>query len=544
MADTIEIATIENDEIIISTISGPKGDTGERGPEGPQGPAGKDGSVGPAGPQGPQGIQGPQGPQGAPFDTTIVNSLPATGDEGKLYILGTETEDTETGSEITIDVDGYDPKIKDVKIDGKVEQTTYSGKNLANLVPVTSTALTDFGYATVETVNDSTLGRSVYHITSTGAYPTAVYALPNRLESGKYYALTIKYRSLYTGTGSNLYKELWFSPSWTGNNWDTTGAMTNGNDKGEDGTLNVKFQQSSSWTTYTMRFYVDPTQYSSQASSYKNILFSLGYGLNSYTTDKEVWISDVMLTEISQAQWNATTYTDYDFEPYVGGIPSPNPDYPQPINVVTGSQAVSINGVDYPVTLGSTELCKIGTYTDYIYKDNGTWKVHKVIQKELIDTFGTPILELNGVRFSGVEHPTPYQGYPELYCEYFRKASSYADAVNQNNITPNMLALNVSGVIICNIKGASTTSDYTNFFTNNDVVVYYPLATATDTAITDPSLILQLNQIASASLVQGENTIVLTPSSGATGTLEVTYATTGDWQKYIWVNELTDYLEL
>lgn len=35
---------------------------------------------------------------------------------------------------------------------------------------------------------------------------------------------------------------------------------------------------------------------------------------------------------------------DYNFEPYVGGIPAPNPDYPQDINVVTGEQTVQVTG--------------------------------------------------------------------------------------------------------------------------------------------------------------------------------------------------------
>ena len=55
---------------------------------------------------------------------------------------------------------------------------------------------------------------------------------------------------------------------------------------------------------------------------------------------------------------NNTTYTnykfkpqlvvgnteDYNFEPYVGGTPSPNPDYPQNINVVSGNQVVNVSG--------------------------------------------------------------------------------------------------------------------------------------------------------------------------------------------------------
>lgn len=40
----------------------------------------------------------------------------------------------------------------------------------------------------------------------------------------------------------------------------------------------------------------------------------------------------------------AGSTADYDFEPYVGGTPSPNPDYPQDINVVTGEQTVTVTG--------------------------------------------------------------------------------------------------------------------------------------------------------------------------------------------------------
>lgn len=42
--------------------------------------------------------------------------------------------------------------------------------------------------------------------------------------------------------------------------------------------------------------------------------------------------------------------TKNDYEPYVGG-PSPNPDYPQDVKVVTGSQSISVNGNNYPVSL-------------------------------------------------------------------------------------------------------------------------------------------------------------------------------------------------
>lgn len=49
------------------------------------------------------------------------------------------------------------------------------------------------------------------------------------------------------------------------------------------------------------------------------------------------------------------------FEPYVGGIPAPNPDYPQNVNVVTGRQVVAVTGeggesADYEINLGKNLL--------------------------------------------------------------------------------------------------------------------------------------------------------------------------------------------
>ena len=42
-------------------------------------------------------------------------------------------------------------------------------------------------------------------------------------------------------------------------------------------------------------------------------------------------------------------------------------------------------GSNYSINLGSIELCKIGTYQDYIYKDNGKWYKHSEIGKVVLD---------------------------------------------------------------------------------------------------------------------------------------------------------------
>ena len=81
----------------------------------------------------------------------------------------------------------------------------------------------------------------------------------------------------------------------------------------------------------------------------------------------------------------------------------PTPDYPQEIQVVTGDNTIIVSNSDntqsqsYHVSLGNIELCKIGNYQDYIFKntqdsphyDNtlikDAWYLNKQIGKVVLD---------------------------------------------------------------------------------------------------------------------------------------------------------------
>lgn len=127
MADTIEIATIENDEIIIESISGPKGDTGATGPQGPKGdtgdtgPQGPKGATGPQGPKGATGDTGPKGEPGQPFKTIIVSDLPTVGDITKLYLLETKHIEDITDNELFV-AEKYHQKLDDLQLKGNATQ--------------------------------------------------------------------------------------------------------------------------------------------------------------------------------------------------------------------------------------------------------------------------------------------------------------------------------------------------------------------------------------------------------------------------------------
>ena len=92
-------------------------------------------------------------------------------------------------------------------------------------------------------------------------------------------------------------------------------------------------------------------------SSYPIILYAGGYNLfpagGSLTFSEtksvtqayfRVEYTGTTLNETYYPQIIASTTADETYEPYVGGTASPNPDYPQPVNTVTGEQTVKIEG--------------------------------------------------------------------------------------------------------------------------------------------------------------------------------------------------------
>lgn len=262
-------------------------------------------------------------------------------------------------------------KLQSAELNGDTFQQTYQGYNLVDLVPITNSSISYSQSVTTETVMDSTLGRNVLHIVATSSYPTVTYNLPTRFEMGKYYSFKITYRTITAGSGTAA-NEFWFGVNTVGNTWDNLALFNVGIiDKGADGDTSRFFNASDTWVTKSKRFYADPSIFTS-TDAFKRVQLSFGYGpgLNGVTA-KEAWIADVQVYEITEAEWNADTYTSKDYEPYAGSTstqitPSPNPDYPQDIQVVTGTQTVTISDGDeqsqtYTINLGSN-LVDISTF--------------------------------------------------------------------------------------------------------------------------------------------------------------------------------------
>lgn len=194
---------------------------------------------------------------------------------------------TLSGERIELSISGVaDGTMSLTQMDGSIEQTTYAGKNLLN---VTATTTTNNG-VTFTVWADGT-------ITTMGTASALV--------------------SINLINGQNPYS----LPAGT---YTLSGCPTGGSDSkyridinnGADG---------------------DKRDYGSGAT---------------FTLTSTLSVSNVRIRVASGTNMNGLTFkpmisagsTAQAYEPYVGGIPAPNPNYPQPISTVTGRQTVTITG--------------------------------------------------------------------------------------------------------------------------------------------------------------------------------------------------------
>lgn len=190
------------------------------------------------------------------------------------------------------------------------------------------------------------------------------------------------------------------------------------------------------------------------------------------------------------------------YEPYTGGVPSPNPDYPQTIEVVTGEQTLSISGGtitgEFNINLGTTELCKIGSYQDYIYQGNDGWYIHKAINKVLFngseswsmfsgrngtfyisksDIILAPSIDVTPNVMSNYYEPKPFRSLYDMVVDY--------GVANHN----------AQHWIAIRNKNYSDVNSFKSWLDSHNTTVYYVLATPTETKITDTTLVNSLDAV-------------------------------------------------
>lgn len=239
-----------------------------------------------------------------------------------------------------------------------------------------------------------------------------------------------------------------------------------------------------------------------------------------------------------QLELNSTATS---YEPYTGGIPAPNPDYPQTVQVATGEQTVTIgNGSSsqtFAVDLGSLELCKLGDYQDYIYKSGDDWFVHKEVQH----------LSLG---ISDMNNNEQYPGWRNRTVLVDTLGSGFNNTLDRiTTYLANILSSD-SGSADTGILSANTRGTGSLFFQNGNwsqtywktnypnlsLELYYGiLVPQVDTQITDQTLVGQLNALDRMRLFVGENNLtVLATGTNLPSPISFKYYTTVAMTGAVW----------
>lgn len=194
--------------------------------------------------------------------------------------------------------------------------------------------------------------------------------------------------------------------------------------------------------------------------------------------------------------------------------------YPQ-LELGTATDFEPYQEQSYPISLGSLELCKIGTYQDYIYKSGDKWYKHNAIGKYV---YNNDLAE-NGIGSTHVAMLTPtLPVIPNLeYASGLFFSNSYTPIVHNNT----GLQGSTSGSKIRINTALNIASDYAtvrSLAAANNLTIYYPLATTSDDEITNLDLIEQLNDISQHA--HAYNTLTHISSTYATGNVPLIIAAT------------------
>ena len=150
-----------------------------------------------------------------------------------------------------------------------------------------------------------------------------------------------------------------------------------------------------------------------------------------------------------------------------------------------------------PYTANPIELCKIGNYQDKIYYSAGKWYIEKNVGKVVVTgATSEGWTKVNNCFQTGGEFPSDIKNIGSTLnalSSHF-KYEYWASGIT-SNMTNNCFGWNTAKKLTMRYDTCSTANDFKTWLGNNNVTVYYQLATPTYTEITDTYLLTQLNGI-------------------------------------------------
>ena len=183
------------------------------------------------------------------------------------------------------------------------------------------------------------------------------------------------------------------------------------------------------------------------------------------------------------------------------------------VQVELGSTATTYSPYFTPI-----ELTKIGDYQDYIWKDGDTWKVHKETGKVVLDGSETDWGIQNNVfrrLFADVRQGALGEEILVISDHFTGRATCYRGDIGNGKCAK--IVGNNQQVAFRYDALNGDVSAWTTWLSTHNTTVYYVLATPTDTAIADETLISQLEALANSKLYRPQTNII---SSGTPPNLD------------------------
>ena len=182
---------------------------------------------------------------------------------------------------------------------------------------------------------------------------------------------------------------------------------------------------------------------------------------------------------------------------------TPTPTDRKAISVATGIQTITIDGVNYKLDISAIWLAKLNASQDYIWNDNGTWKIHKEIYRNTY--YGTESWSKNNNRTWRSSFDA--NGIIDATIAGAAVCDRFVYWPNQGAIGQNLPvdqfgfpATRTNIDFNCGDCPAATksTDEWKAWLAAHPVRIYSIRLSATETIITDATLLAQLNAIDAA----------------------------------------------
>lgn len=149
--------------------------------------------------------------------------------------------------------------------------------------------------------------------------------------------------------------------------------------------------------------------------------------------------------------------------------------------------------IDLPI-----ELCKIGTYADYIYKKDGKWWKHKAIKKIILN---------------GTENWSYQSQYLRFFIDLSNSALTGARDSSKSNYfvygdtesVNNTFFISTASRLLIRDESITSADNFKTWLSTHNTTLYYVLATPIDEEITYTPLIRQLDELYNSGLYDVTN---------------------------------------